>query len=203
MKRDLILLNAFIITLDVITLVLCYFNEHYAKEPTQNIAAAFKLKVEFIVLNQLVDISTQTRLAYKGGGGGRYTKTGLSGGTAKQGKNPSSENNMSAFYEEKSSPSLATDSTVQSCPEPPAAVQKPPPPVQNSTTIPATARRVSRAQCDLVHEVSPFHSNSAVERQSTRYRPLAGTWVNHSSRTTSIWRRMWVALPTGEDKQDS
>lgn len=72
-KWDLIYINTFLILVDVIILCLAYTNEHFPKEPIQNFVYAFKLKIEFVVLNQLMIITSQSR-ATNFNGGGRYIK---------------------------------------------------------------------------------------------------------------------------------
>ncbi len=72
-KWDLIYINTFIILVDIIILSLAYTNEHFPKEPIQNFVYAFKLKIEFVVLNQLMSITSQSRAA-NCNAGGRYVK---------------------------------------------------------------------------------------------------------------------------------
>ncbi|KAI1174575.1 hypothetical protein F4777DRAFT_553660 [Nemania sp. FL0916] len=54
---DLVYVNAAIIILDVIVIILAFTNQHLIKEPLQNLSYALKLKLEFFVLNQLMEIS--------------------------------------------------------------------------------------------------------------------------------------------------
>ncbi|MCJ1331183.1 hypothetical protein MMC10_007871 [Thelotrema lepadinum] len=56
---DLIFVNAAVIILDVVVIVLAFTNEHLAKEPLQNLSYALKLKLEFFVLNQLLEVSKE------------------------------------------------------------------------------------------------------------------------------------------------
>ena len=73
-RWDLIFINTYIILADIIILVLAYTNEHFPKEPTQNFVYAFKLKVEFVVLNQLMAITSQSRSS-NFNDGHRYAKS--------------------------------------------------------------------------------------------------------------------------------
>lgn len=72
-KYDLIYINIYIVVVDLIIMVLAYTNEHFPKEPTQNFAYAFKLKLEFVVLNQLVAVTHRASSSYLNNGG-RYAK---------------------------------------------------------------------------------------------------------------------------------
>jgi len=73
-KWDLLYINAYLILVDVIILVLAYTNEHIPKEPIQNFAYAFKLKIEFVVLNQLMSVTQQSQ-ASNFNAGNRYVKS--------------------------------------------------------------------------------------------------------------------------------
>ena len=66
---ELIAISAFLIVMDIVILVLAYTNMHVAKEPVQNFAYAFKLKLEFVVLNQLLAVLHRNRGET---GGNRY-----------------------------------------------------------------------------------------------------------------------------------
>lgn len=77
-KWDLVLINTYIILVDIIILVLAYTNEHFPKEPIQNFAYAFKLKLEFVVLNQLMSITSLSRSS-NFNAGNRYVKSSSSG----------------------------------------------------------------------------------------------------------------------------
>ena len=68
---DLIYVNACVIILDVMVIILAFTNQHLVKEPLQNVSYALKLKLEFFVLNQLMEISQD---AFPNGSGkrGRY-----------------------------------------------------------------------------------------------------------------------------------
>ena len=79
-KWDLIYINTYLILVDVIILVLAYTNEHVPKEPIQNFAYAFKLKIEFVVLNQLMSITQQSRSS-NFNAGNRYVKNGWTNST--------------------------------------------------------------------------------------------------------------------------
>ena len=78
LKFDLIAINTYIILVDILILVLAYTNEHIPKEPTQNFAYAFKLKIEFVVLNQLMSITSKSQSSGHGGSN-RYMKGSSSG----------------------------------------------------------------------------------------------------------------------------
>ena len=79
-KWDLIYINIFLVLVDVIILVLAYTNEHIPKEPIQNFAYAFKLKIEFVVLNQLVSVTQQSHSS-NFNVGNRYVKNGWTNST--------------------------------------------------------------------------------------------------------------------------
>ena len=85
-KWDLIAVNSFIIATDLVNVILTYANDHYAKEPIQNFSYAFKLRIEFAVLNQLMAVTSQSR-ASNYNAGGRYVKdsgwNSSSGGASK------------------------------------------------------------------------------------------------------------------------
>ena len=72
-KWDLIAISSFIIATDLANVILTYTSEHFAKEPIQNFSYAFKLRVEFAVLNQLMSVTSQSR-SINYNGGGRYVK---------------------------------------------------------------------------------------------------------------------------------
>ena len=82
-KWDLIYINTYIVLVDIVILVLAYTNEHFPKEPIQNFAYAFKLKIEFVVLNQLMTIMSQSRSTNLIGGN-RYVKSSSSSGSVPQ-----------------------------------------------------------------------------------------------------------------------
>ena len=101
-KWDLIAINSFIIATDLVNVILTYANEHYAKEPIQNFSYAFKLRIEFVVLNQLMQVTSQSR-ASNYNGGNRYIKDGglvssnfSSGGGGRPGVTKSSEHKSKA-----------------------------------------------------------------------------------------------------------
>ena len=209
--------------MDIINVVLAYLNEHYAKEPTQNLVAAFKLKIEFLVLNQLVEVTTQTRLAYMqaAAAGGRYTKEGSSVGSSslpsnarKQSstmpKGSSISKDMTAFFEDRTSPLTSTDSTIYGqVVEPPAAY----PPKKRSTTSISTSAQ-SRPPRHHHHQSSRLNlhtspsnpSSTSIEALKLQYDPETGNMIRRRPssrrRPQSFWHRMWVALPTGEDGDD-
>ena len=58
---ELIAVSTILIVMDIVILVLAYTNEHIPKEPVQNFAYALKLKMEFIILNQLLDVLHRNR----------------------------------------------------------------------------------------------------------------------------------------------
>ncbi|KAL6721236.1 hypothetical protein ACLMJK_000338 [Lecanora helva] len=88
LKWDLIYVNTYLILVDIIVLVLAYTNEHFPKEPVQNFAYAFKLKIEFVVLNQLVSVTQQSRSA-NFNAGNRYVRSGWTNTTPLAGKSNS------------------------------------------------------------------------------------------------------------------
>lgn len=66
---ELIAISAFLIVMDIIILTLAYTNLHIPKEPVQNFAYALKLKLEFVILNQLLAVLHRNRGE---SGGNRY-----------------------------------------------------------------------------------------------------------------------------------
>ncbi|KAI3324609.1 hypothetical protein HD806DRAFT_493094 [Xylariaceae sp. AK1471] len=54
---DLVYVNITVIVLDVVVIILAFTNQHLIKEPLQNLSYALKLKLEFFVLNQLMEVS--------------------------------------------------------------------------------------------------------------------------------------------------
>ena len=91
-KWDLVAVNSFIIATDLVNVVLTYTEEHYAKEPIQNFSYAFKLRIEFVVLNQLMAVTSQSRSSNYNCGG-RYVKNSgwdrsLSGDASDQRESP-------------------------------------------------------------------------------------------------------------------
>ena len=99
-KWDLIYINTYIILVDIIILVLAYTNEHIPKEPIQNFAYAFKLKIEFIVLNQLMAITSQSR-ASNMNGGHRYWKSSRSGSAPQVTRSNPSDNSKTTLVVSK------------------------------------------------------------------------------------------------------
>ena len=67
---ELIGVSGFLIIMDIVILTLAYTNEHIPKEPVQNFAYAWKLKIEFVILNQLLDVLHRSRNG--GSGSNRY-----------------------------------------------------------------------------------------------------------------------------------
>jgi len=197
--------------MDIVNVVLAYTNEHYAKEPTQNLVGAFKLKVEFLVLNQLVDISRQSQLAYRKGRGGRCAAKVksqsdhiiVSDGKAKSLKpQGSGQKNMSAFYEDSSMPSTVTDSSINAQPLEPAATYPAVYPVQLASSR-TNHSLEGKSNLDSHHEVGrTFQSNPSTESLTLRYDPTNGNVIIPLSRPLSFWRRIWAALPTGEDEEN-
>ena len=58
---ELIAISAFLIVMDIVILTLAYTNLHIPKEPVQNFAYALKLKLEFVILNQLLAVLHRNR----------------------------------------------------------------------------------------------------------------------------------------------
>ena len=86
-KWDLVAINSFIIATDLVNVILTYADEHYAKEPIQNFSYAFKLRTEFVILNQLMAVTSQSRASHYNSGR-RYVKdsgwnSSLGGGASK------------------------------------------------------------------------------------------------------------------------
>ena len=71
---ELIAVSTYLVLVDVAILILAYLNEHIPKEPVQNFAYAFKLKLEFIILNQLLAVLQRNRHGSDGPSSDRYTK---------------------------------------------------------------------------------------------------------------------------------
>ena len=210
--------------MDIINVVLAYTNEHYAKEPTQNLVAAFKLKVEFLVLNQLVDVTTQTRLAYLQEAAGRHSQKGFSGNSSipsnarKQSSTMptgSRKKDMTAFFEDRSSPLASANSTIFGHPVNPApAIYSSKYSATSDSTSSYHASDVPKAlsphpshhqqqQHHLNHPTPPFHSSPSIEALTLKHDPTPGQTVRSSRpRPESIWHRMWTALPTGSDAED-
>ena len=100
-KWDLVAISSFIIATDLVNVILTYANEHYAKEPIQNFSYAFKLRIEFAVLNQLMAVTSRPQ-APNYNGGGRYIKDSgwntFSGGAPKplDRNKPSSDGNSTS-----------------------------------------------------------------------------------------------------------
>ena len=59
--RDLICVNVIGLTLDVVNVVFLYLNQSGLSHPVQSFSYALKLKLEFVVLNQLVAVATRGR----------------------------------------------------------------------------------------------------------------------------------------------
>ena len=57
--RDLIYVNVLVIGFDIITIVLVYFNRTGISHPVQSFSYALKLKLEFLVLNQLMIVAAR------------------------------------------------------------------------------------------------------------------------------------------------
>ncbi|KAI0448509.1 hypothetical protein F5B21DRAFT_521803 [Xylaria acuta] len=74
---DLLYVNVIIIILDVVVIVLAFTNQHLIKEPLQNLSYALKLKLEFFVLNQLMDVSWNG-FSHQAGMKGRYVAQSVS-----------------------------------------------------------------------------------------------------------------------------
>ena len=68
---DLILVSGFVVLMDVLVITLAFMNLHLLKEPLMNFAYALKLKLEFFVLNQLMEVTGQGFSSSGGGKGGR------------------------------------------------------------------------------------------------------------------------------------
>lgn len=70
---DLIYVNSIVIILDIVVIILAFTNQRPIKESLQNFSYALKLKLEFFVLNQLVEVSQE---GFSSGSGekGRYVE---------------------------------------------------------------------------------------------------------------------------------
>ena len=123
LKWDLIYVNTYLILVDVIVLVLAYTNEHFPKEPVQNFAYAFKLRIEFAVLNQLMSVTQQSHSS-NFNAGNRYVKSGWTdptrpaasdnpstGGSA---MSPKQQYSLSYFAQAPASPAAAERSQSDS-----------------------------------------------------------------------------------------
>lgn len=104
-KWDLIAISSFTIATDLVNVILTYTNEHYAKEPIQNFSYAFKLRVEFVVLNQLMAVTSQSH-ASNYNAGARYVKdsgwnTSSTGGVGNPSKATSDRRRLNSSHDSR------------------------------------------------------------------------------------------------------
>ena len=87
---DLIFVNAAVIVLDVVVIILAFTNQHLVKEPLQNLSYALKLKLEFFVLNQLLEVS-QDGFSSRSGKKSRYIAPSTSAAQSPDGRTHSDD----------------------------------------------------------------------------------------------------------------
>ena len=205
--------------------MLAYTNEHFGKEPTQNFAAAVKLKVEFIVLNQLMEITTQTRYSSLQGGG-RYAKHGSGSNTNAKDKKSSTgdsqrprksgetdpfamitvQNERRTVGSKASSPSMASSGSTayEKITEPASAFT-----VNVNKSLPDDPLPARKGGTTHFEEVkveaggtlATCAKMSSLDSLALRYDPITGDMVREGE-PKGYWGRMWQALPTGEETRE-
>ncbi|MCJ1451391.1 hypothetical protein MMC28_001727 [Mycoblastus sanguinarius] len=213
-KWDLIYINIYLVLVDVIILVLAYTNEHFPKEPIQNFAYAFKLKIEFVVLNQLLAVTSQARPSNHNSGN-RYVKSSSFGSTPHNARSKPSADSASRLT--RNSPNEDVNatpgkqhfnlSTFAFGPKSPDSISKSHSgSLDSGIDVKSPTASYGKGQYFGSHrdrtdsnQLQPFQEYNSNENLAPS-NPAAGSDRVRGSPNKTWWMRLWSSIPTGEER---
>ena len=176
---DLIYVNATVIILDIIVIVLAFTNQHLIKEPLQNISYALKLKLEFFVLNQLIEVSRDGFSKSRSGKKSRYVAPSTSA-QSPDGRIQSDDSN--SFPQEKHGYGEFSNSTLDASDKIPHSSMQSPPNAHFQTGLFRHSLRFPPvAGLSQVQKASRSGVRGTYENRSDAIKEHTAPWNAHSA----------------------